>query len=354
MPLGKKYTFTKVLVAKAKTLSTNSKLKIMKRLGNLYEKIISLDNLRLADIIARKGKLKSFGVRKHDRNRDENIYNLHNQLVSGTYKTSKYHIFNMITDAGKERTIYRLPYFPDRIVHHAIMNIMEPIWVSIFTTDTYSCIKGRGIHGVFRNLKYALKNVDETKYCLKLDIRKFYPSVDHAILKILIRKKIKDNKLLLLLDEIIDSAPGVPIGNYLSQFFANIYLAYFDHWIKEVKQEKYYYRYADDIVILRKSKQQLHQLLSEIQQYFLINLKLDVKSNYQVFPVDIRGIDFVGYVFRHTHILMRKTIKKSFARKFNHKNPNQSPLYGWAIHCNSINLINKLSNEKSTISKSTA
>jgi len=325
----------------------------MKRLNNLYEKIISLENLRVADAIARKGKLKSYGVKLHDKTRDQNIHKLHKQLIDGTYKTSKYHIFNMITDAGKERTIYRLPYFPDRILHHAIMNIMEPIWVSIFTTDTYSCIKKRGIHGVFRKLKNDLKNINETTYCLKIDVRKFYPSINHKILKTILRKKIKDKKLLSLLDEIIESTPGVPIGNYLSQFFANIYLAYFDHWIKEVTQEKYYYRYADDIVVLCNSKQSLHKLLAEIQYYFSNNLKIDVKSNYQIFPVDKRGIDFVGYVFRHTHILMRKRIKQNFARKFNKQYPKRSPLFGWAIHCNSKNLIKTLSNEKSTISRST-
>lgn len=324
----------------------------MKRLNNLYEKIISLDNLRLADEKARKGKSNSYGVRRHDRNRDDNIYKLHDQLVKNTFKTSQYYVFNMVTDAGKERTIYRLPYYPDRILHHAIMNIMEPIWVSLFTSDTYSCIKGRGIHGVFRKIKNDLKNLD-TRYCLKLDIRKFYPSIDHDILKQLLRRKIKDAKLLALIDEIINSAPGVPIGNYLSQFFANIFLTYFDHWIKEEKRVKYYYRYADDMVILSNSKQELHSLLIDIKDY-LKTLKLEVKGNYQVFPVDVRGIDFVGYVFRHTHILMRKSIKKTFARKFNSKNVKQTPNYGWAVHCNTRNLINKIQNDKSNLRSSAA
>ena len=150
----------------------------------------------------------------------------------------------------KRREIYQLPYFPDRITHHAIMNILEPIWVSVFTSDTYSCIKNRGIHAAAKRLKRELKlDPEGTKYCLKIDVRKFYPSIDHEILKQVVRRKIKDKRLLWLLDEIIDSADGVPIGNYLSQYFANLYLAYFDHWIKE-ERIKYYYRYADDIVIL--------------------------------------------------------------------------------------------------------
>ena len=158
----------------------------MKRINDLFDKIIDIDNLNLADSKARKGKTRSFGVMKHDKNREDNIRRLHEQLKNGTFKTSPYKIFKIYEP--KEREIFRLPYYPDRIVHHAIMNIMEPIWVSVFTADTYSCIKGRGIHGIVPKLKKALKyNVEETKYCLKLDIKKFYPSIDHNILK-----KIKD------------------------------------------------------------------------------------------------------------------------------------------------------------------
>lgn len=332
----------------------------MKRYSNLFEKIISIDNLMLADSKARKGKLRSYGVKKHDKFREENILKLHNQLKSGNFKTSKYHVFKMITDNGKEREIFRLPYFPDRILHHALMNVLEPIWLSVFTKDTYSCIKGRGIHGVFRKLKKDLQNTEETKYCLKLDIRKFYPSINHDILKSIIRKKIKDKPLLALLDEIIESVPGVPIGNYLSQFFANLYLSYFDHWIKEEKKVKHYYRYADDMVILANNKAELHLLKNDIDTYFKEHLKLSIKNNYQVFPVSVRGIDFVGYVFRHSHIKLRKSIKKRFikkVKKLRSKNlPNEIFLQkicsytGWTKHCNSKNLIkNLISNEKSTI-----
>ena len=162
--------------------------------------------------------------------REQNIQELHHQLMEGTFRTSPYDIFKIYTP--KERDIYRLPYYPDRIVHHAVMNILEPIWCSIFTADTYSCIKGKGIHAAARKLKqYLREDPPGTRYCLKIDIRKYYPSIDHDILKQIIRRKIKDRRLLALLDEIIDSAEGVPIGNYLSQYFANLYLAYFDHWI---------------------------------------------------------------------------------------------------------------------------
>lgn len=322
----------------------------MKRYNNLFDKIITIDNLNLADNKARKGKLKSYGVIHHDKNKEENIQKLHESLKNGTYKTSKYDIFKIYEP--KEREIYRLPYYPDRIVHHAIMNILEPIWVSVFTTDTYSCIKGRGIHLTVKKLKKVLnENPNETIYCLKLDIKKFYPSINNEILKIIIRKKIKDIRILNLLDEIIDSVKGVPIGNYLSQYFANLYLAYFDHWIKELKRVKYYFRYADDIVILHSDKQFLKGLFLDIKQYLDINLNLEIKKNWQVFKVESRGIDFIGYVFYHTHTKIRKSIKVKYCRKLailHRKKLEEKELKqqicswtGWFKHCDGINLINK-------------
>jgi len=246
--------------------------KAMKRIGNLYSKICSIENLMLADSIARKGKLKQPGVIAHDRNRQQNILTLHEMLINKTYVTSEYTTFTIFEP--KERLIFRLPYFPDRIVHHAVMNVLEPIFISVFTSDTYSCIKNRGIRAAASAVRKALQDKGGTQYCLKLDIRKFYPNVDHEILKSLLRKKIKDQDLLWLLDGIIDSADGLPIGNYLSQYFANFYLSYFDHWMKEIRSVKYYFRYADDIVILHHDKPYLHELLYEIRTYLQDNLRL--------------------------------------------------------------------------------
>lgn len=314
----------------------------MKRIGNLYQEICSIDNLNLADSIARKGKKNKPDVIEHDRNQEQNILDLHEALISKTYKTSEYTTFTIYEP--KERIISKLPYYPDRIVHHAIMNRLERIFVSTFTADTYNCIKKRGIHAAADAVKNKFLDESGTQYCLKLDVKKFYPNIDHEILKQLLRRKIKDKNLLWLLDGIIESADGLPIGNYLSQYFANFYLTYFDHWLKEVKGVKYYFRYADDLVILSDNKPYLHQLLSEIRNYLQENLKLTVKDNYQVFPIEDRGIDFVGYVFRHTHTLLRKSIKQSFARAITRsQNPQSIASYiGWAKHCNSKHLIKKL------------
>ena len=332
---------------------SQQKSKAMKRYGNLYEHVCSEDNLILAYEKARKGKTHTYGVKLFEKDLEKNMRQLHNELITGTYRTSEYSVFTIYDP--KEREIYRLP-FRDRVVHHAIMNVMEPIWTSIFIRQTYSCIKGRGIHALLKAIKRDLNDVENTRYCLKMDVRKFYPSIDHEILKSIIRRKVKDIRLLNLLDGIIDSAPGVPIGNYLSQFFANLYLSYFDHWMKETKQVKYYYRYADDMVILSPDKAYLHRLLNEITAYLNNELNLQLKGNYQVFPVSSRGIDFVGYKFYHTHILMRKSIKKRLCRKAAKLNKKDidakscrmqiAPWLGWAKHCNSKHLLKKVLNEK--------
>ncbi len=327
----------------------------MRRCGHLFEHVVALDNLRLADDNARIGKKSRYGITLHDKHRDAHLRALHDMLVNGTYKTSSYGVFTI--HEPKEREIYRLPYYPDRIVHHAIMNVVEPLWVSSFTTDTYSCIKQRGIHACARNVKKALR-VDSvgTSYCLKLDIRKFYQSINHRILKRILRRKIKDARLLALLDEIIDSVErGVPIGNYLSQFFANLYLAYFDHYVKEVLHVKHYFRYADDIVLFAETKEELHVVLRDVRKYLHDELQLGVKRNYQIFCVDERGVDFVGYRFYHTHTLLRKTIKQSLCRKVATINKRKRQLsmkaykqqiaswWGWCKYCNARNLFNKLS-----------
>jgi len=328
------------------TENSNKKSKAMKRIGNLYDTICSTENLYEAYLKAKQGKAKSYGVVLFDKNFESNMETIQAELISGCYRTSEYSVFKIYDP--KERDVYRLP-FRDRVVHHAIMNVVGEIWVSTFISHTYACIKGRGINGVLVHLKRDLKDIENTQYCLKMDVKKFYPSVDHDILKVIIRKKIKDVRLLKLLDEIIDSAPGVPIGNYLSQFLANLYLTYFDHWMKEDKRVKYYYRYADDIVILAPDKPYLHGLLVDINDYLTNRLNLQLKGNYQVFPVAARGIDFVGYKFYHTHTLMRKTIKVRFCRKvakLNKKNLEPKAYrmaiashMGWAKHCDSKHLL---------------
>ena len=329
----------------------------MKRYGYLYEKIYDMDNLWLGYYNARKNKTWYDEVKEVDKNPEFYLFQIKEMLINKTYKTSEYEVFK-IWDKTKEREIYKLPFFPDRIVHHAIANIIEPILVKSLIEDTYSSIKKRGIHRGLNRIKQALKDEENTKYCLKLDIKHYYPSLNHDILKQLLKKKFKDNNLLWLLSEIIDSVndnKGVPIGNYLSQIFGYYYLSYFEHWLKNNMKVKYLFVYCDDIVILSSNKESLHELLEHIKLYLDINLKLEVKNNYQVFPVDIRGIDFLGYRIFRNYILLRKRTADNFKKKMmklKRKTNNGYKLQykdmcsinsykGWMKWCNSYNLQNK-------------
>lgn len=248
------------------------------------------------------------------------------QLINGTFKTSKYTRFTK-KENGKERVIYKLPYFPDRIVQWAILQVIEPYLLNRMTKDTYSAIPKRGAHKILKSLKPALHNdIKETKYCMKLDIKHYYQNIDHELLKQTYRFIFKDKRLLNLLDEIIDSIStsdnniegvGIPIGNYLSQYSGNIFLSDIDHWIKEEKKIKYYYRYMDDMVIFGSSKMELKKLKKELEEK-LTAKKLKLKSNWQIFPVNKRGVDFVGYRFFRNYILLRKSIAVKFKRKMNY------------------------------------
>lgn len=336
----------------------------MKRIGNLYDKIVSIENLRLADEKARRGKQQSKGVRIHDENRESNIEALHEALLTCTFKTSPYETF-MVYEP-KEREIFRLPYYPDRIVHHAVMNVLEPIWVSVFTHNTFSCIKGRGIEGCSRYVERLIAGYEgRPLYCLKIDIRKYYPSIDHEVMKEIVRKKIKDEHLLRLLDGIIDSAPGLPIGNYLSQYLSNLYLAYFMHWVNErlhllIGRDEPFgaAEYADDIIFLCDNKEDLHKAFRLIRGYLEDSLHLEVKDNWQIFPIAEnrydrhgRALDYVGYKFYRRQKLMRKRIKKNLCRevaRLNRRRPEVpymefkqaiAPWIGWAKHSDSRNLL---------------
>ena len=233
-------------------------------------------------------------------------------LKEKKFRNSKYTIFAKKTDNGKIREIYKLPYFPDRIVHHAIIQITEKIWKSTLIRDTYSSIKGRGIHDGVRRLTKALYDKENTTHCLKLDISKYYPSINNSILKQFIRRKIKDKDTIWLLDEIIDSVRGVPIGNSLSQYFGNLYLSELDHKLKS--KCKYYFRYCDDMIILHNCKIFLNNIKTFIEKYLIEYRNLKLKPNWQTFPVKSRGIDFLGYRHFHKFKLLRKSIKNKFIK----------------------------------------
>ena len=288
----------------------------MKRIGNLYEKICDIENLRLAHKQARRGKSFYTEVKLIDENEDEYLYRLQDMLIHKTYHTSKYEVFEK-KEGKKIRKIYKLPYFPDRICQWAIIQVIEPYLMRTLTDDTYSALPGRGVERARRKMVRALKTDPEnTVWCLKIDISKYYPNVNIEKLKLKYRRLFKDNDLLWLLDEILDSNPdtGVPIGNYISQYSGNIYLSDFDHRVKEVYHIKHYFRYMDDMVFLSSSKEELQNLIKEITKYLADEYDLKVKDSWSLFRVEDRGIDFVGYVFRHDSIRLRKSIAHSIKK----------------------------------------
>lgn len=288
----------------------------MKRIGNLYEKICDIENLRLAHKQARRGKSFYTEVKLIDENEDEYLYRLQDMLIHKTYHTSKYEVFEK-KEGKKIRKIYKLPYFPDRICQWAIIQVIEPYLMRTLTDDTYSALPGRGVERARRKMVRALKTDPEnTVWCLKIDISKYYPNVNIEKLKLKYRRLFKDNDLLWLLDEILDSNPdtGVPIGNYISQYSGNIYLSDFDHRVKEVYHIKHYFRYMDDMVFLSSSKEELQNLIKEITKYLADEYDLKVKDSWSLFRVEDGGIDFVGYVFRHDSIRLRKSIAHSIKK----------------------------------------
>lgn len=321
----------------------------MKRYNNLFEKIVAIDNIKLAHKNASKGKKHYTEVIMFNLNPEYYSLLIRKMLIYGTYRTSEYKR-KYKNDKGKMREIFVLPYYPDRIIHHAIMQVLEPIWKKTFINNTYQSIKGRGVHKCKKHLEKVLldRNIKEDIYCFKLDISKFYPSINNNILKQIIRRKVKCKDTLLLLDEIVDSTEGVPIGNYISQFFGNLYLTYFDHYMKEEIKCKYYYRYCDDIVILHTDKNEL-QYIKNVTFKQLNYLKLKVKSNYQVFKVGKtskgRPIDFLGFKFYRECILLRDSIVDSF-RKCEARKEVLASYNGWLIHCDGYNLLNKYKKEK--------
>ncbi len=313
----------------------------MKKHGKLWDAVCSMENIELAHKKASKGKSRYSEVAMVNADKEKYLGKLQEMLLSKTFVNAPYQ--EMVRfDSGKRRLIKKLPYYPDRIVQHCVAHSCSAVWDKALIRDTFAAIPGRGVHDGVRRIKRALKaDVAGTRYCLKIDVAKYYDSVDNEMLKQIVRQKIKDASVLWLLDIVIDSAKGIPIGNYLSQYFGNIYLSPVDHYAKEVLGCHYYYRYCDDIVVFAPSKEYLHNVRSEIDAKFE-TLGLTMKSNWQVFPVDVRGVDFLGYRFFHAYTLVRKGIVQRFKRAHKAKKLASMPAYnGWLSHADTHNLRSK-------------
>ena len=280
----------------------------MKRIGYIYEKICDINNIKVAIMRSSLGKRNKKFVKRIVRNIDFFAIKIQKMLVDKSYTPSPYTI-KIIQDksSNKERTIYKPRYFPDQIIHWALMLQLHELFLRGMYKYTCGSVPKRGTsYGQKIIRKWLDKDYKGTKYCLKMDISKFYPSINGEILKNILRKHIKDNNCLWLLDEIIDSnAQGLPIGNYTSQWLSNFFLQELDHYIKEKLNIKYYIRYVDDLVILGSNKRKLHKERKLINEY-LNSIKLTMKHDWQVFLVDTRAIDFLGLRFFRDKTILRK------------------------------------------------
>jgi retron-type reverse transcriptase len=284
----------------------------MKRQNRLFEQIIDYRNIRLAFLKALRGNRNSHSAVKFCKNVEKKLAVVRDKLMSLDCGWGKYRSF-LIKDP-KLRVISTAP-FEQRIMHHAIMNVIEPVLDRPMICHSYACRKGKGTHAA---VQYAFGRCKASPFFLKLDIRKYFDSIDHEALKILIRRLIKDTRVLFLLDGVIDSyetAPGkgVPIGNLTSQFFANLYLAGMDHFILEHLRPSAYCRYMDDFVLWSSSAAELKTMFARVNEYVSRNLKLAVKQ--PVFGKTAAGLPFLGFLIKEKGIFLLQKSKRRFKQR---------------------------------------
>ena len=291
----------------------------MKRHGDLFPKIVRFDNLLLAFRKAAKGKRDYPAVARFEFHLEQALFYLQDQLLSGRYRPGEYSIFH-VRDP-KPRQICAAP-FHDRVVFHAVCNVLEPLFERRLIFDSWACRRGKGNHAAIKRAQYFSRRHG---YFLQGDVHKYFDSIDHASLKILLRRIIKDKPLLALLDRIINHAPpglpfgkGLPIGNLTSQHFANLYLGELDHFIKETLRIKGYLRYMDDILLFGDGKPALHRAFAELKNFLAHRLQLTFK-NENMTPTPVNGgISFLGFrIFPAMIRLDRKTLHR-FRRRFRH------------------------------------
>lgn len=284
----------------------------MKTYKNLWTQFITKENFELAYRNSIKNKSNQCQIRRFNENKEENLEKIRQMVIAGEFHTSPYK--TKIVYEPKERVIYKLPYNPDRIVQHAIMNILKPILTNLFIENTFACIEGRGQHKAsLKCSEYVRKNA----YCLKCDIRKFYPSINQKILSDKYHRIIKDDKFMAVLDDIIFSFEGdynCPIGNYISQWSGNFYLSSLDNMILHELKPRGYQRFCDDFLLFDNDKSFLHECRFIIGDYIRNELDLEFSQS-DVFSVK-QGVDFCGYRHFGDYVLVRKSTALRMKRRF--------------------------------------
>ncbi|MFL0797274.1 MAG: RNA-directed DNA polymerase [Cellvibrionaceae bacterium] len=289
---------------------------VVKRIGNLWPQITGFDNLLAAYYKARLGKQTRNAVANFSFNLEEELLLLQHQLQAGSYHPGAYRQF--IIRERKPRLISAAP-FRDRVVHHAVMNVLEPILDKRFYFHSYACRQGKGVHKAVDQYQQWAKRY---AYVLKVDIARYFPSIRHDVLKAQLQKIIKCKPTLQLLDSIIDSSPsenavGLPIGNLTSQYFANLYLNDVDHWLKQVLQVPAYCRYVDDLILLADDKAYLWQYRDALQDK-LAEQGLALHARKQQLMRATERVDVLGYTVSRQRRWLRNDNGYRFQRKLKH------------------------------------
>jgi len=290
----------------------------MKTHKNLYEKICDFENIYSAYLKARKNKRYRVDVLNFSCNLERNLYRIQDELLSRRYKTGSYRMFYVYEP--KKRMILSLP-FKDRVVQHAICNIIEPIFDKRFIYDSYACRGDKGIHRGSARLTQFLRrarNKWDKTYCLKCDVKQYFPNINHDVLSDIVKKIIKCRDTMSMLDDIIRShnaeeGKGIPIGNLTSQLFANVYLNELDYYMKQRLRIKLYIRYVDDFVVFDDDKRTLRGLKGAVEGFLDRRLRLRLNHKSGIAPVD-RGVDFLGYRTLADYKVIRKRSIRNIRR----------------------------------------
>jgi retron-type reverse transcriptase len=315
----------------------------MRREKCLYARIAETENLLDAFHESAKGKGTSQDVIDFRRNIDANIAELRSRLKNREYVIGNYFFFT-IRDP-KVRKICASD-FPERVLHHAIMNVCEEAFESFHIHDSYACRKGKGNQ---KALARARQFARRHSWYLKLDIRKYFDSIDHDIALALLKRRFKDAALLELFARILDSyhvspGKGIPIGNLFSQYLANFYLAFFDHWIKEDRKVKAYVRYMDDFLLFSNDKEILCAALNEIRDFLKTRLALTLKNDVQINRTAC-GVPFLGARVFPAHTILQTPAMKRYSKKYRHYEKNYRegvwPETDLACHMEALNAFAK-------------
>ena len=316
--------------------------------GELFERLCGTENIFLAWNRFRNGKRSRADVMRYERHLEENLFTLQERLQLGAYRHEGYAPF--VIHDPKERLIHKATV-EDRIVHQAVVNVIESFFEKRFIHHSYSCRLGKGTHAAVRRLRQFLRqasrNDTRSVHVLKCDIRRFFASVDHRKLLELLGRRISDGRVMQLLANIVASyaaelGKGIPLGNLTSQLFANVYLHELDRFVKFDLREKYYLRYCDDFVIVSADRSRLTTLLAHLASFLRDRVKLTLHPNKISIRTWAQGVDFLGYVLLpHCTVLRTKTVGRMRKRV---TTDNLSSYLGLCRHAAAYNLVRHMRN----------